>query len=383
MKKVQVALKDSSYSIVVGYGILDKFPGAVKKLGIGTDAVIITNPLIRKIYGSRLAKGLLKAGFTVKVLEVADSERSKSIDVAVGLIKEITRYAADKRPFIVALGGGVVGDLAGFVAAVYKRGVPFVQVPTTLLAQIDSAIGGKVAVDLPEGKNLVGAFYQPKLVWADVALLSSLSDRQLRNGLAEAVKYGVIADAELFDRLEADVRLLLSRDRAALSRVVLACAAIKARVVEVDEKEAKGIRTVLNFGHTAGHAIEAACGYGRYHHGEAVALGMRVACRMSVAAQLLPARDALRVEMLLSEIGLPQEARGATLGKVLGAMKFDKKFESGKIRFVLARGIGRAVIAGGVPEGFVAGILKGIFPDLPRDPCGADFSNEKSGLIRA
>ncbi len=360
MQTVQVALKDAPYPIVVGHGILDKFPAAVKRQGLGTDAVIVTNPLVRGLYGAALTKGLLKAGFTVKVLEVADSERSKSIAVAVGLIKEITRYAADKRPFIVALGGGVVGDLAGFVAAVYKRGIPFVQVPTTLLAQIDSAIGGKVAVDLPEGKNLVGAFYQPKLVWADVALLSSLSDRQLRNGLAEAVKYGVIADAKLFDFLEANVTPLMGRDRAALTRVVLACAAIKAGVVAEDEKETKGIRTILNFGHTAGHAVETACGYRRYNHGEAVALGMRVACRMSVAAQLLPARDALRVEMLLSGIGLPQEIRGATLGKVLEAMRFDKKFEGGKIRFVLARGIGRAVIAGAVPQEFVAGIVKGL-----------------------
>jgi 3-dehydroquinate synthase len=228
------------------------------------------------------------------------------------------------------------------------------------LAQIDSAIGGKVAVDLPEGKNLVGAFYQPRLVWSDVALLSSLSDRQVRNGLAEAVKYGVISDPKLFAFLEKNAKLLRERNGKAFTRVVLDCSAIKALVVEKDEKEARGIRTILNFGHTVGHAIEAACGYGMYHHGEAVAIGMRAACRMSVAGKLLSARDALRIEMLLSQIGLPQQWKGVTLAKVMGTMAFDKKFAGRKNRFVFAKGIGRAVIVECVPVEFVAAIVKGL-----------------------
>ena len=360
MKTVHVKLKEDPYAIVVGRGILGALPGAVKKLDIGSDALVITNPLVGKLYARKLAAAFVKAGFTVKVFEVEDSERSKSMAVAMRLISAITRYAADKEPFIVALGGGVVGDLAGFVAAVYKRGIPFVQVPTTLLAQIDSAIGGKVAVDLPEGKNLVGAFYQPKLVWSDVALLASLSDRQVRNGLAEAVKYGVIGDPELFAFFEKNSELLLERDEKVLTRVVLECSAIKAAVVEEDEKETKGIRTILNFGHTVGHAIEAACGYGKYHHGEAVGLGMRAACRMSVAAKLLSARDAVRIEMLLSQIGLPERLEGATPAKVLGAMKFDKKFAGKKNRFVLAKGIGHAVVVECVPVEFVAAIVRSL-----------------------
>ncbi len=361
MVSVNVKLNENTYPIMVGHGTLERLPGAVRKLKIGTDAVVITNPLVHKLYGKKLAAAFVKAGFTVKVLEVPDSERSKSLEVVGHLLSAMTRYAADKKPFIVALGGGVVGDLAGFVAAIYRRGIPFVQVPTTLLAQIDSAIGGKVAVDLPEGKNLVGAFYQPRLVWSDVALLTSLSDRQLRNGLAEAVKYGVISDPALFEFLEKNAGQVLARDKKALTHVVLACAAIKAGIVTQDEKETKGIRTLLNFGHTLGHAIEAACGYEAYHHGEAVALGMRAACRIALAAGIFSARDALRVEMLLSAIGLPQTVKGTTLPRIMAAMAFDKKFAGKKNRFVLVKGIGDAVVAQGVPEALVAGVARGLF----------------------
>ncbi len=360
MKTVHVVLDKDKYRIVVGHGILTQLPSAVRQMGVGTDAVIVTNPMIRRLYGTTLAAAFIKAGFTAKIFEVKDSEASKSMDVAASLIGAITRYAADKKPFVVALGGGVVGDLAGFVAAVYKRGVPFVQVPTTLLAQIDSAIGGKVAVDLPEGKNLVGVFYQPKLVWSDVALLSSLSVRQIRNGLAEAIKYGVISDVKLFTFLEKNMPALLACENKALTRVVLDCAAIKARIVEADEKETKGIRTILNFGHTIGHAVETACGYGRYHHGEAVALGMRAACRLSMAGELLSPRDALRIEMLISQAGLPQEVEGAKYKDIFRAMTFDKKFAGARNRFVLAKGIGRAVVVKDVPVELIAAVVKGL-----------------------
>jgi 3-dehydroquinate synthase len=360
MQTVTVALKERSYSIVVGHGMLEKLPAAVKKLNIGVDAIIITNPVVRKLYGMRLSAAFVGAGFSVKILEVEDSERSKSMDVATRLVGAIARYAADKKPFIVALGGGVVGDLAGFVASVYKRGVPFVQVPTTLLAQIDSAIGGKVAVDLPEGKNLVGSFYQPKLVWSDVALLASLSDRQVRNGLAEAIKYGVIIDPKLFAFLEKNMEAILERDAKALTRVVLDCSRIKADVVEEDEKETKGVRMILNFGHTVGHAIEAACGFDKYHHGEAVALGMRAVCRMSVAAKLLTPRDGVRIEMLISQAGLPENASGASLKKILSVMQFDKKFAGKKNRFVLARSVGHVTLVEDVPQDFVAAMVGGL-----------------------
>ncbi len=353
MKEIKVRLGANSYSIVVGAGILPVLPRRLKALGLGRDAVVITNPLVNRLHGKALGAALKGGGCSVKFFEVEDAERSKSAGVAAALVGRIARYAADKKPVIVALGGGVIGDLAGFVAAVYKRGVPFVQVPTTLLAQVDSAIGGKVAVDLPEGKNLLGAFYQPRLVLADVALLATLSERQVRNGLAEVIKYGVIKDPALFAFVEKEHVRLLQNDIAAMTRVVLTSAAIKARVVEQDERETRGVRTVLNFGHTLGHAIETAAGYERYQHGEAVALGMRAACGLSSALKVMTPLEAVRVETLLTAAGLPARLEGVSPERVLAVMKFDKKFSGKKNRFVLAAGIGRTVIREGIPPALI------------------------------
>lgn len=357
-KHIPVRLGASSYSIIVESGASLALAAKIKDLGLGKDVIIITNPIVRKFCGGVVVKALLKGGLTVKIFEVADSEKSKSVKTAFDLVGKIARYAADKRIVVVALGGGVVGDLAGFVAAVYKRGVPLVQVPTTLLAQIDSSIGGKVAVDLPEGKNLVGSFYQPKLVVADTAFLTTLSDRQIKNGLAEAVKYGVIKNALLFSFIEQHLDKILARDAAALSFVVARCAAIKAKVVSIDEKEIKGIRTILNFGHTVGHGIETAAGYDRYQHGEAVALGMRAATDMSVRLKLMKVMDAARLNAVLTVIGLPQKAKGVSLEKVLRAMSFDKKFSGKKNRFVLPLSIGRVIVKEGVPEGVILSAVK-------------------------
>jgi 3-dehydroquinate synthase len=299
-----------------------------------------------------LFRALKQGGCSVKVFEVADSERSKSVKVAFSLVEKIARYGADKKVFVVAFGGGVIGDLAGFVASSYKRGVPFVQVPTTLLAQVDSAIGGKVGVDLPSGKNLVGDFYQPKLVLADVKLLSSLSERQVRNGLAEVVKYGVIADKTLFAYIEMNFEKLLKNDLGAMAKVVTRCATIKAAVVSKDERETKGLRTILNFGHTIGHAVEAASNY-RIHHGEAVALGMRVACEISRRLKLMSALEAARLETLLTALGFSESITGIAPAKILHAMRFDKKFKGKKNRFVLARSIGKVIVRESVPPSVV------------------------------
>ncbi|NTV29034.1 MAG: 3-dehydroquinate synthase [Candidatus Omnitrophica bacterium] len=350
MFNIRVRLKEDPYSILVGAGIVGGLTAQLKKIVSGRDAVVITNHLVWRLHGRRLAEALRRGGFTVKVFQVEDSERAKSAEVAFGLVRKIAQYAADKKPVVLSFGGGVVGDLGGFVAALYKRGVPLVQIPTTLLAQIDSSIGGKVAVDLPEGKNLIGAFYQPRLVLADVDFLATLSDRQVANGLAEAVKYGVIADARLFAFIEKNYRRLLARDSAALTQLVKGCAAIKADVVSRDEKETRGLRTILNFGHTAGHAIETAAGYDRYHHGEAVALGMRVACAISCRLKLMKPFEAARVECLLSAVGLPQVVEGLPLTRILKAMQFDKKFQGKQNRFVMARAIGQVVVREAIPE---------------------------------
>lgn len=350
MKTVSVSLKQNVYKIVIGRGILSGLGARLRSLKIGTDAVVVTSPVIRRHHGNALAAGLRKAGFSVKFIEVPEGEQSKSAQVAFPLIEQIARHDSNKGIFIVAFGGGVIGDLAGYVAASYKRGVPYVQVPTTFLAQIDSAIGGKVAIDLPVGKNLIGAFYQPQIVWSDVSVLSTLDKRQMRNGLAEAVKYGVIADKKLFSYLIRNYRRLLNLQPAALEEVVVRCSRIKAGVVVADEKETKGIRTILNFGHTVGHALEAAGGYNRYHHGEAVALGMRVAAEISRQKGMLCAADCARLNGLLSDIGLPSKIKGVPLADILRIMRHDKKFQKGKNRFVLAQEIGRVKVVTGVPS---------------------------------
>jgi len=353
MKTLKVKLKNNSYSIVVGSGILVRLGNILKELRIGSDAVIITNSFIRRLYGKKITAALTKNGFSVKIFEVPDGEKSKSSGIAFRLIEKIATYDTQKKIFIIAFGGGVIGDLAGYVAAVYKRGIPYIQVPTTLLGQIDSAIGGKVAIDLTVGKNLVGAFYQPKIVVSDVALLKTLDKRQIRNGLAEAVKYGVIKDAKLFNYIERNSRKILSIDPRAMKEIVLRCSKIKVNVVERDEKETKGIRIILNFGHTAGHAIETAAGYNRYHHGEAVALGMRVAADIACRLKLFSPKEKERLGSLLSMLGLPLRIKGVGIKRILTAMAHDKKFKSGKNRFVLPVAIGKVKVVEGVSEGII------------------------------
>lgn len=349
MTTIDVPLKENSYKIVVGKGILRQAGKRLKGLGVGTDAVIITNPLVYRHHAAVLTKGLEQEGFSVKVFKVPDGERSKSAEVAFPLMERIARYDRLKKIFIVAFGGGVIGDLAGYVAAAYKRGVPYVHVPTTFLAQIDSSIGGKVAIDLSVGKNLAGAFYQPKIVLSDVAVLATLDKRQLQNGLAEAVKYGVIADKSLFSFIARYYQKLLNRDLSVMERVVVACSRIKAGVVSRDEKETKGVRTILNFGHTLGHAIEAAGKYSCYHHGEAVALGMRIAANISVRMGMLAREDEESLNGVLCVIGLPQRIKKLKMSDILRVMQHDKKFICGRNRFVLVEGIGRVKVVEDIP----------------------------------
>jgi 3-dehydroquinate synthase len=337
------------YTITIGHGILEEFPRFIRGLGLGHDALIISHPIIERLHGVKLSAALKKAGYTVKILNVPEGEKSKSAAIALRLIKQISAYDVDKRIFIIALGGGVVGDLAGFVAAIYKRGVPYIQVPTTLLAQIDSSIGGKTAIDLETGKNLVGAFYQPSFVLADTKVLKTLSQRQIRNGLAEAIKYGIIADAKLFDYIEANHKKFLKGDIEILNFIIRRCTRIKAKIVSEDEKETKGLRTVLNFGHTVGHAVEAASRYDQYQHGESVGLGMRVAARISVAMGLLAVPQELRINQLITSVGLPEKIVGVGLAKILDLMRHDKKFTAGHNRFVLVRKIGHAVVVNDIP----------------------------------
>ncbi len=358
MTTIRLKLKDNPYDIVIGSGILKNLGRAVKRLNIGQDAVVITNPKIKALYGSIVEKSLKSQGFSVLFLTVPDGEHSKSASKAFELMEKIARYDVFKKMFVVALGGGVIGDLAGYVAAAYKRGVPYIQVPTTFLAQIDSAIGGKVAVDLSVGKNLVGAYHQPKIVYSDVNVLKTLPKRQLRNGLAEAVKYGVIRDPKLFVYLEKDYQKIVDADAAALWHVVVESSRIKADVVMADEKETKNIRVILNFGHTIGHAIEAAGKYSVYQHGEAIALGMRAAAELSRALTKFSDGDIDRLNRVLSAIGLPQTIEGVKIADILRLMKHDKKFVSGKTRFVLAEKIGKVKVVEGVSPQVIERVVR-------------------------
>jgi len=348
--KIAVTLKDNPYTIAIGHDILQDFPAQIRSLGLGQDALIISHPVIERLHGNKLSAALKKAGYSVKVFNVPEGEKSKSAACALNLLKQISVYDVNKKIFIIALGGGVVGDLAGFVAAIYKRGVPYIQVPTTLLAQIDSSIGGKTAIDLPTGKNLVGAFYQPRLVFADTKTLKTLDQRQIRNGLAEAIKYGIIGDVKLFNYIEANFKRFLNGEVEVLNYIVRRCAAIKAHVVAEDEKETKNIRTLLNFGHTAGHAVEAASRYDQYHHGESVGLGMRVAARISVGMGFLSSQQELRINQLISSVGLPEKIVGVKLSKIMDLMRHDKKFIACHNRFVLVPKIGQVKVVDDIPE---------------------------------
>lgn len=358
IKKIHLPLAAGGYDIVVGSGHLSVLGETLKRMKFGRDALVITNPIVRKLHGKKLLRGLEKAGFTPEVFEVPDGEKSKSAEMAFSLISRIAAFDVFKKPFIIAFGGGVTGDLAGFVAAIYKRGIPYIQVPTTLLAQVDSSIGGKVAVDLSTGKNLVGAFYQPRVVWTDIDLLQTLDRRQLVNGLAEVVKYGVIADKTLFKFLRENSHRILSLEPSVIEHVIAVCSQIKADVVAADEFETKGLRTILNFGHTVGHAVEAADGYDHYYHGEAVALGMRVASDIAVRKRLLKERERGEIESLLTDLCLPEKIRALKLSDILTPMKHDKKFISGKNRFVLPVRIGQVKVVEGVDFDLIKAAIK-------------------------
>lgn len=358
MQRIRVNLKKSSYDIIIGSNILPHLGRHIRGLGIGSDAYVITNAFIRRKYGRPLSASLKNSGITVRFRIVPDTEKSKSIGTATSVIKDITQYDKKRKIFIVAFGGGVIGDLAGFVASIYKRGVPYVQVPTTLLAQVDSSIGGKTAVDLSQGKNLVGAFYQPRLVYSDVSILRSLDSRQIKSGLAEVIKYGAIKDAALFHYLEEKYRDIIQLKLSALEYIVIRSSRIKAGIVGQDEREEKGIRTILNFGHTIGHAIEAAAGYKEYNHGEAIALGMAVACGIGRESGVTGPLAAQRIEKLISQAGLPDKIKKVSSADIIKIHYRDKKFSGSVNKFVLIEYIGKAKVVKGVPLGIIRKALK-------------------------
>lgn len=359
MKKIKVKLKDRSYDIIVAKGAVKKLPAVLRKLGKNMPVVVITDRTVsekcKKIIDPVLKKLPSKA---IKII-LPPGEGAKSLKVFRRVSERIALETKKHRPVIVAIGGGVVGDLAGFVAATYRRGVPLVQVPTTLLSQVDSSIGGKVGIDLPQAKNLVGAFWQPATVLIDTDFLRSLPLRQIRNGLAEVIKYGIIKKKDLFRFLERNLGAVMALKPAVLERIIASCVSIKAAIVEKDELDRKDIRIVLNFGHTLGHAIEAASGYSKkYNHGEAITLGMIMASEIAVKRKTLKPEELQRIVSLFYAAGLPIKMKKVSLNKVLKAHLYDKKFTKGANRFVLPEEIGSVGVTEDVPLAQIKSALK-------------------------
>ena len=353
MKRVRVRLGSRSYDIFIGAGILRDIASDVLNKMKPSGVVLLTHPRLAEQYGTPVAEGFRALGVRTGTVVIPSGERYKTLRTVARLYHALLQMGADRQTLLVVVGGGVLGDVGGFTAATYMRSIPLVQVPTTLLAQVDASIGGKTGVDLPEGKNLVGAFYQPMAVFADTNTLATLPTRELRSGLAEVVKYGIISDERLLTFVEAHMSRLLRRDTGALLHLVERSCAVKARVVADDEKEG-GLRAILNFGHTVGHAVETCTGYRRYKHGEAVAMGMVAAARVGELLGMAPLSLRERLVRVLRAarlpVSLPEDVPAEDL---LQAMTRDKKALGGHLRMVLPQGIGEVRIVDGVDPALV------------------------------
>jgi 3-dehydroquinate synthase len=352
---IRVELGERSYPIAIVSG--DAGLGAfARSVSTGPLAWVVCDTNTRP-HADRAAASLTEAGFRVESHAIPPGEGQKCLATAGALYDRLAALRADRKTLVVAVGGGVVGDLAGFVAATYNRGLPLFMVPTTLLAMVDSSVGGKVGINLTAGKNLVGAFHQPAGVWIDTETLATLPDREYRSGLAEVVKYGVILDGPFFDWLEANATPILSRDPAALRHLVTRCCQLKASVVEKDERELTGLRAVLNYGHTFAHAFEAVAGYGSWLHGEAVSAGMVCAARLAQRRGLIGPDLPIRQEALLKAFGLPSAPGDWQADELLAAMRTDKKAEAGRLRFVLPVRLGEVRLFADVGEAEVRAVL--------------------------
>lgn len=359
MRTVAVRLGSRSYQVLISSGLLnDLGPHARSALGENArQAIVVTNTTVQSLHGERAIRSLARAGFKIHRFAIGDGERFKSLRTAESLFTFLIERRVERADVIVALGGGVVGDLAGFVGATYLRGIRLVQVPTTLLAQIDSSVGGKTGVNHHLGKNLIGAFHQPSLVVIDPDVLSTLPARQLRAGLYEAIKYGVISDRRLFIRIARNLQKLKEVDPKELEHLISRCCAIKAFVVRSDEHET-GIRKILNFGHTAGHALEAVTHYRRFLHGEAVGLGMRTASRIAERMGLLETGEREAIDSAIAGVGRLPRANTLALDDIISAMHRDKKVQAGRAVFVLPVKLGKVVIRSDVPPKVIKAALK-------------------------
>jgi 3-dehydroquinate synthase len=351
--RVDVTTASRSYAVTIGDGLLDHVSRTLDDLKLADRRFVVSSPLVWRLHGTRLAR---LAGGTEPIL-VPDGERFKQLPNVVRIYDALLRLNADRGSALITFGGGVIGDMAGFAAATYLRGIALVHVPTTLLAQVDASIGGKVGVNHPLGKNLIGAFYQPHAVLIDPAVLGTLPRREFRAGLYEVIKYGMTSSPELFERVARDRKAIFARDAGALAAIIGESCLIKARVVSDDEREA-GPRRILNFGHTAGHALETVTKYRRYRHGEAVAYGMLVAAQLAVSRGALAERDQQALSALITSLGPLPPIADLSAAQILEAMRHDKKVVSGRLHFVLPTAIGATSIVDDVTEKELTGALK-------------------------
>ena len=356
MQRLNIDLGERSYDIFLGSGLLERIGELLSQVLQPSQIVLVTHPSLFRLYGDKVVAGFKNQGWTTNIIEVPEGETSKSLHQADIFYNQLLDFNCDRKSVLVALGGGVIGDLTGFIAATYQRGIPFVQVPTTLLSQVDSSVGGKTAVNHPKGKNMIGAFYQPRMVIADLDTLQTLPQNEFRAGLAEVIKYGVISDASLFGYLENNVEKILQLDHECLAHIIKTSCAIKAKVVEKDERESH-YRMILNFGHTLGHAIEALTGYSKFIHGEAVAIGMVYAAKLSQQLGKCQGAVSSRLSKLVNKFGLPSQWPNLDSPAVIECLYHDKKTMNHKIKFILIKDIGRVEIVEDIPETDILKIL--------------------------
>lgn len=343
MLELAVDLGERSYNISIENGILSASGSIARRLNQNHKALLVSNSTVFPLYGNAVTKALDSAGFDITIALMPDGEEFKNLEIASEVLDAAVEARLERGSLIFALGGGVIGDLAGFVAAIYQRGIDFIQIPTTLLAQVDSSVGGKVAVNHPQGKNLIGSFHQPRTVIIDPLTLNTLEDRDYLSGLGEAVKYGIIYDAEFFNLLERQAGPIAQRDNASIAELIYHSCRIKSEIVRQDERES-GLRAILNLGHTFGHAIETLTGYGSYRHGEAVVMGTRAAAHLAVELGCLSEADRRRITELYQQLGLAFLFPDLAPEQVYQAMLGDKKVSGRKLRLVLPCSIGKHII---------------------------------------
>ena len=362
MRSVKVNLDKkilSSYEICIGTGIADRMALLIAKNHKAGRHIVITDGNVGRLHGQKLLEHLKAVGLNADLIEFEAGEASKTMNTTLHIAAKLLDLGADRTSLLIALGGGVVGDLVGFIASVFMRSVPYIQIPTTLVAQVDSSIGGKTAVDIPYGKNLLGTFYQPRAVFADLAYLETLPEKEFNNGLAEIIKYGIIDDEKLLRQLEDNMESVKRRDSALLLKIVETCCRIKKSIVEIDEKE-QGLRRILNYGHTLGHALEAQSNF-TIAHGEGVALGMIAAARISENAGYLKSAECQRIEKIILQAGLPGRIpRSIATSGVISRLKMDKKKTGAVIHFVLLKKIGMPFVNGGIDDEIIASVIEGM-----------------------